>query len=362
MSTKIRVMICDDSAVMRRILTTVLSGEADLDVAYAAQHGRDVLDNLDKVSPDIVVLDVEMPVMDGIQTVAAIRRKSPSLPIVMFSSLTSRGADATFDALSAGANDFATKPSGVGHLNMAVEIVKRELVEKIRGLAKARRRMAGIVGGRAIPRELPRRTRTNLAVPSVIAVGVSTGGPKVLHDILANLPGDLDVPIVVVQHMPSVFTGLLAERLNSVSKLQVREAEDGEALRPGCVWIARGDWHLEIVGSGFSHRLSLNQQPHENSVRPAVDPLFRSVARQFRDRVLGIVLTGMGKDGLEGSRAIRNAGGLIFAQDQSSSAVWGMPRQVVEADLADAVLPANQIAGEIVRRIRGKSPVVASTC
>ncbi|MCA9153324.1 MAG: chemotaxis response regulator protein-glutamate methylesterase [Pirellulaceae bacterium] len=352
MSNTIRVMICDDSAVMRRILTTVLSEDAELEIVYAAQHGRDALDNLDQAKPDVVVLDVEMPVMDGIQTVAAIRRKHRTLPIVMFSSLTSRGAEATFEALSAGANDFATKPSGVGHLGQAVDIVRKDLLAKIKGLVHARRRLSAVGNSRITLSPAVTRPAKSGGPISLVAVGVSTGGPKALSEILPCLPVDLPVPVLIVQHMPAVFTGLLASRLDAISSLSVKEAEDGEMIRPGGVWIARGDWHMEVSRFGTDTRISLNQNEPENSVRPAVDPLFRSVARVFRDRALGVILTGMGKDGLDGCRAMRQQGASIVAQDQATCAVYGMPRQVIEAGFAESVLPLEQIADEITRRVR----------
>lgn len=353
MSNKTRIMVCDDSAVMRRILKTVLSEDNELEVVYCAQHGRDALDHLDEHRPDIVVLDVEMPVMDGIETVAALRQRQPKLPIIMFSSLTSHGAEATLDALNAGASDFATKPSGVGHVDGALETVRRDLIAKIKSLSP--RRTLGRETSRVTLSSVVSRPTKRSVPAEILAIGVSTGGPKALNTMLSQLPADFPVPILIVQHMPAAFTGMLAERLDTVCRLKVREASDNEIVRPGTVWIAKGDYHMELTRIGTDLRLRLNENERENSVRPAVDPLFRSVAHYYRNAALGVVLTGMGKDGLEGSRAMRATGGQIIVQDEATSAVWGMPRQVAEAGLADGVFPIEQMTFEVLNRIR-RSP------
>lgn len=415
-------MICDDSSVMRRILNAVLSAEPDLQVVYQAEHGRDALDHLDSARPDIVIVDVEMPVLDGIDTVRAIRRRSRHLPIVMFSSLTSEGAAATFDALSAGANDFVTKPSGQLHIEDAIHTVRQGLVTKIhfltelastpsQGTVVVATRTATPASPLKLPRESAKRQTTmreatatsvtgNSAEPpprsrsrqelvseshrtepgeasrhtsapvrvsasssrrrsktaAVVAIGSSTGGPKALSEVLTRLPADFRAPVLVVQHMPKLFTAMMADRLDALCKLQVREAVHDAIVRPGEVWIAPGDFHMEVTRVGAGLRLKLNQGPPENAVRPAVDPLLRSVARCFGHMALGVILTGMGKDGLDGCRALSNVGAQIIAQDQATSAVWGMPRAVAEAGLASVILPLEQIGFEIEQRVR---PVAA---
>lgn len=349
MEKKTRVLICDDSSVLRRILSTVMTEDAELEVVYQARHGKDALDNFDRVKPDVVVLDVEMPIMDGIETAAAIRKRNATIPIVMFSSLTSGGAEATLDAINAGASDFATKPSGVGQVDRAIAIVKQDLVKKIKALAP-RRSPANWTRKNVSP-VMATSQRESKSPVEAVAIGVSTGGPKALDVVFSQLP-EVPVPIFIVQHMPPVFTGQLADRLNSVCSMPVREAVPDAVVRPGEVWLAPGDFHMEIARDGVEVQVKLNQHAPEHSVRPAVDPLFRSVANYYRAGTLGVVLTGMGKDGVEGCRAIQQMGGQVLVQDQATSAVWGMPYQVVEAGLADSVAPLEKISREIAWRAR----------
>ena len=344
-------MICDDSATIRRLLATVLSEDRSMDVVYQAGSGRDVIEHLDEISPDVLVLDVQMPEMDGIETVVQIRKANAKLPIVMFSSLTAHGTEETLDALGAGANDFALKPSGVAKFSDAVAVVKLELIPKI---IAATNRLPRFLGAKNRDEHgLPLSSKPRRFPPAkIVAIGVSTGGPRALAQILTELPGDFPVPVVIVQHMPPLFTASLAERLNSLCKLKVREATDFAIVRPGDVWIARGDFQLEVLKMGPTAHLRLTRNGLENSVRPSVDPLFRTVAQCFGDTALGIILTGMGTDGIEGSRAIRQHGGQILVQDEATSAVWGMPRKVAEAGLADSIVPLDQISREITNRVR----------
>ena len=373
MNNPIRVMLCDDSSVIRRMVRAALTADPQLEVVYEAVNGQDALDHVGSVRPDVVILDVEMPVMDGIDAAYAIRSRSPTLPIIMFSSLTSQGAEATMDALAAGANDFAIKPSGTNNFQAAKEQVQKDLVAKIRilvGVPETARETLGVpASAPVVPRgERQPALRTQSTSPpaaqrfqstgggrvSVIAIGVSTGGPDALGKLITGLPKPFPVPILITQHMPPVFTGLLAERLSQQSGHQVREAKHGDIVKAGEILIAPGDFHLTICRDKTSVVAQLDKSPPENSCRPAVDPLFRSIAKIYGRDALAVVLTGMGIDGGAGSRVIKQAGGRIFAQDKASSTVWGMPGYVAENGLADRVLPLEQIASELIRAVEFK--------
>jgi two-component system chemotaxis response regulator CheB len=364
---RIRVLIADDAVVVRRMLGDVLSGDPELEVAGAAANGRIALARIPQANPDVVILDVEMPEMDGLETLRALRRTYPFLPVIMFSTLTQRGAAATLDALSLGANDYVTKPANVGSAHQAIEHIRAELIPKVKMFcAKA--------AGLELP-QLPRPTpptipgTKHLAVPfrhagrvEVVAIGVSTGGPNALSELVPEFPADFSAPILIVQHMPPVFTKLLAERLETRAHIKVEEGAPGQAVEAGHAFIAPGNYHMIVQREEGSVRIQTNQDPPENSCRPAVDVLFRSVAGTYGAGVLGVVMTGMGQDGLRGSERIREAGGQVFVQDEGTSVVWGMPGFVANAGLADRILPLQQLGSEIVRRVRAGRifPVPAS--
>jgi two-component system chemotaxis response regulator CheB len=289
-----------------------------------------------------------MPVMDGLETLAAVRKLYPKLPVIMFSTLTEHGAEATLDALALGASDYATKPSNTGSSAVAVERIRAELIPKIRALCGATPlKLAPIPLLRPV---LKVRTRSNPRI-EIVAIGTSTGGPNALAEVLPRIPNDFPVPIVVVQHMPPIFTRLLAERLASRSAIPVEEGSAGVVLVPGHAWIAPGNFHMNVIRAGVHRRLSLTQAPPENSCRPAVDVLFRSVAAAYGPNALGVVMTGMGSDGVLGAQDIREAGGDIIIQDEASSVVWGMPGLVHASGLDDAAYPLDQLATEITNRV-----------
>ena len=351
---KIRVLIVDDSVVARRIVGHVLSADTDLEVGGVAANGRIALAKIQQVNPDVVTLDVEMPVMDGIETLKGIRQQHVSMPVIMFSTLTARGAEATLDALAAGASDYVTKPGKVSDIGEAKQRIREQLIPKIKGLC-------GHLGVAAAPTLIPPADRTpkrrqvkpipqRPRPPSVLAIGVSTGGPMALAQLLPQLPGDLPIPILLVQHMPPLFTQFLAERLAASSALSVRQGIQGGLVEPGLVWVAPGDYHMQVERDEGQVRLTLNHEPAENFCRPAVDVLFRSVVEVYGGGTLGVILTGMGQDGLRGCELIHSAGGQVLAQDEASSVVWGMPGFVVRAGLADRVLPLDRIAGAIIKR------------
>ena len=339
---KIRVLVVDDAVVFRRLVADELAADPAIEVVGTAANGRIALAKLPQVNPDIVILDVEMPELDGLATLKEIRKTYPKLPVVMFSALTERGAAATLDALSLGATDYFPKPAG-GPAE-SLRVIREELIPEIKALC----------GRAAVPTAvpLPPAPAGPASRVDVVAVAASTGGPNALADLFAGLPADFPVPVVVVQHMPPMFTRLLAERLSARHGLRVEEGRPGGVLRPGHTWIAPGDYHMAVARDGTEVRVTTNQDPPENSCRPAADVLFRSVAKAFGPSALVVVLTGMGQDGLRGCEAIRAAGGRVLAQDEATSVVWGMPGYVVRAGLADRVLPLALIAPEVVRRVR----------
>jgi two-component system chemotaxis response regulator CheB len=388
---KIRVLVVDDSVVIRRVVSEELSGDPTLEVVGSAANGRIALAKMPQVSPDVVILDVEMPEMDGLAALAELRKSYPRLPVIMFSALTERGANATLDALALGASDYFTKPCQEGGLDASREVIREQLIPQIKALSASARaqapppaaapgQSAGSHQGTAIrptgshpgqplrstgsPPGLPlRSTGSHLGVQTprpptkpgavqLLAIGASTGGPNALAEVFRRLPADFPVPIVIVQHMPPMFTRLLAERLSSEFPIRVQEGSSGSVLVPGQAWIAPGDHHMIVVRDGLQVRMLLHQDPPENSCRPAVDVLLRSVAKAFGANSLAVILTGMGQDGLRGCEAVHEAGGQVLAQDEATSVVWGMPGYVARAGLADRVLPLSLLADEIVRRVR----------
>ncbi len=343
----VRILIVDDSAVARKLLNDLLASDPETVVAGSAGDGRQALLRIRDLKPDLVTLDIDMPGMDGLEALVEIRKLYPKLPVIMVSTLTERGAMVTLDALARGASDYVAKPSPSETPERSHERVRKELIRKIKSLCAERTPQPQPQPGPAFTR-LSGRPQPRI---DVIAIGTSTGGPGALSELIPQLPADLPVPIVIVQHMPPLFTRLLAERLNAIAPLEVREGKEGEKLRRGQVWIAPGDFHMTVARKGTDFLLGLNRNPEENSCRPAVDVLFRSVAQTYGANVLAVVLTGMGSDGTQGAAAVREAGGEVIVQDEESSVVWGMPGKVVAASLADHIFPLSGIAPEVVRRV-----------
>lgn len=342
----IRVLIVDDSATIRSLLSATLGADPDLAVAGAAVNGRAAVEMVASARPDIVLLDVEMPVLDGISALREIRRLEPKLPVIMFSSLTERGAKATLDALLAGANDYAAKPAGLDPAAVAA-VIRTDLVAKIKALVPRGQRLdRPVASGPTVVR------RPGVGGPiRAVVIGVSTGGPAALAEVLPAIARDVKVPVLIVQHMPAFFTAQLAERLTKTCGRDVREAVDGSPLEGGEILLAPGGRHLAVAGDAAAPRVRLGDDPPEQSCRPAADVLFRTAAKVWGDGVLGVVLTGMGRDGLAGARAIVEAGGTVIAQDEFSSVVWGMPGEVAKAGLADAVLPLARIGPDVALRL-----------
>lgn len=365
-----RILIVDDSTVMRSLLRAVVCADAGLEVAGTAADGASALNVIPILRPDLILLDVEMPVMDGLATLRELRRRGNRMPVIMCSSLTQRGAKVTIEALASGASDYVTKPSGQSGREAAVHTLAQELIPRIHALTNSspsQSRYQSLLQPQpvfprvartapfpavALPANAPHRPLSISSTPAVVAIGVSTGGPAALDVLLPGLPSNFPLPVLIVQHMPELFTRLFAERLNGRCNLRVREASEGDPVSAGTIYITRGNWHLEALAASLPNAppsLRLSQGPLENHCRPAVDVLFRSVAKVYGSGVLAVVLTGMGSDGMLGCRMIREQGGSVLAQDEASSTVWGMPGAVVGGGLAHRVLPLDVIAPEILR-------------
>ncbi|MEU4559914.1 chemotaxis response regulator protein-glutamate methylesterase [Actinoplanes sp. NPDC023936] len=389
----ISVLVVDDSVVVRRLIVDALGEAPGIQVVGTAANGLLAQAKIDQLKPDVITMDIEMPEMNGIEAVRELRKRHATLPVIMFSTLSASGATATLEALAAGATDYVTKPSNVGSVQESIAAVREQLVPKIQALGGRRRPAAGppplrppaaplrpgvaplrpgspppapgrlgpgVAAGPPPARPAaPRRAAPGGRI-DLLAIGSSTGGPDALTKVLLGLPADLPVPIVITQHMPPVFTKMFAERLDRSTPLRVLEAGEGMELAPGTVYIAPGDRHLVLTRRGTATLTQLSGAPPENSCRPAVDVMFRSVAALYGASVFAAVLTGMGQDGRSGAKVLRDAGAEVLAQDEASSVVWGMPGAVVGAGLADEVLPLDRIAGALLSRVRvGRSPAVA---
>jgi two-component system chemotaxis response regulator CheB len=341
--SKIRVLIVDDAVVFRRLVADELSADPALEVVGTAANGRLALAKLPQLNPDLVILDVEMPELDGLATLKEIRKTYPKLPVIMFSALTERGATATLDALALGATDYFAKPANLGTLDASLQVIRDELIPEIKALCRRPTTAPQ-------PIEQPKNVTENRV--DVVAIATSTGGPSALADLFSGLPAKIAVPIVIVQHMPPMFTRLLADRLSAQFHVKVEEGRSGGILQPGFAWIAPGDYHMAVVREGSQVKVKVHKDPPENSCRPAADVLFRSVALAYGASSLAVVLTGMGQDGLRGCETIKKAGGKVLVQDEQTSVVWGMPGFIARAGLADRTLPLSLIGPEIVRRVQ----------
>jgi two-component system chemotaxis response regulator CheB len=360
----ISVLVVDDSVVVRRLLVGALAEDPGVEVVGVAANGQIAVGKVAQLKPDLITMDVEMPVMDGIETVRALRAAGHRMPIIMFSTLTDRGASATLDALSAGATDYVTKPSGAGSIAEALARVAKELLPRIHALVP--RPSGGTVSadrsqGRPAAQPVAPRAPNIRLLPApdprpvrAVVVGSSTGGPEALSHFFRGLTTPLPVPMVVVQHMPPVFTRQLAARLDRLGPSSVIEVAGGEELAPGVVYIAPGDFHLELTRSGTSVRTRLSQSPPVNYCRPAVDVMVRSAVTAFGGDLLAVVLTGMGSDGRGGCEQVLAAGGRVIVQDEATSVVWGMPGAVATGPGAHAVLPLDDVADAVRRVVAGQ--------
>lgn len=349
---RVRVLVVDDSAVIRRLVTSAIEQDPEMHVVGAASNGAIALQRIPQLNPDVLTLDIEMPEMDGLETLRRLRREYPQLRVIMLSTLTERGAAITLEALTLGADDYVQKATNEPSLERSLDKLRQELLPKIRqffrfpastGLFAASKTGNGSISAAAL--QIPRPQ------PRALAIGVSTGGPTALGAVLPLLPADFPLPVLIVQHMPPLFTRFLAERLDANCKLSVTEAANGMNVAAGTIFVAPGDYHMKVATAGDRFSIRLDQSPPLNSCRPAVDALFASLAESYGGAILSVILTGMGQDGLRGIEVLKKKGATVLAQDEASSVVWGMPGAVVHAGLADRVLPLDQMIPEVLRRV-----------
>lgn len=351
---RIRALVVDDSVIIRRLVTHALGEDPQVDVVGSAANGSIALKMIPLVRPHVVTLDIEMPEMDGLETLRHIRKSYPDLIVIMFSTLSERGASITLEALTLGANDYVTKVANSGSLDQSMARLRSELVPKFKqffslGPEKEAVQLPRAANGVRVPaRAAPPKARTAC---QAVVIGVSTGGPPALATLVPMLPNNFRQPIFITQHMPPVFTRLLAERLQTLTKLRVREASEGMLVEDGNIYIAPGDYHMKVTRKGTAIVISLDQSEPENSCRPAVDVMFRSAADVYGGGAMAVILTGMGRDGLRGIERLRAVGSYVVAQDEASSVVWGMPGAVVGAGLADSIVDLRCVVTEIQRHL-----------
>jgi two-component system chemotaxis response regulator CheB len=347
----VRVLIVDDSAFMRNALSSMLSSDPEIQVVGLARDGQDGVEKVLQLKPDVVTMDVEMPRLDGLGALKQIMERNP-VPVIMVSSLTTDDAKVTLDALDLGAVDFI--PKNLTNLSIDIVKIKEILIAKVKEIAKKahlRRRPVLQRRTEAAPPQMPVRTTGERRI-SVVAIGSSTGGPKALQEIIPKLPKEFPVPIIIAQHMPATFTGPFAQRLNELSQVTVQEAKDGDVLKPGLVLIAPGGGHMRVQRRrSLETVVSISNAIEDFIYRPSVDALMQSVSECFPGRALGVMLTGMGNDGVNGMRAMKQTGARIFAQNEETCVVYGMPKAVVDAGISDKVLAVEEIAGEMVNSV-----------
>ena len=345
----INVLIVDDSAFMRNTLSSMISSDPGLRVIGTARDGIEAVEKVSSLNPDVVTLDIEMPRMDGVEALKHIMAENP-VPVLMVSSLTTEGAKATLDALEIGAVDFI--PKNLSDLSVNIVKIREILVEKIKGIGK-KRPARRIIKHSYKPLRMPKASQyTSQRRISIVTIGSSTGGPRALQNIITQFPEDFPVPILIAQHMPASFTGAFAERLNQLSKIKVKEAEDGEPLKKGTVFIAPGGGHMEVRRKRPAETcIAISEDVGEYIYRPSVDMLMLSIAQNFSAYVLGVILTGLGNDGEKGMGEIKNKGGKTIAESEETCVVYGMPKAVVNAGIADKIVPLDEIAGEIINSV-----------
>jgi two-component system, chemotaxis family, protein-glutamate methylesterase/glutaminase len=347
----IRILVVDDSAFMRTALSRMISSEAGLEVAATASSGSEALDKIATLDPDVVTLDVEMPGLDGLQTLRYIMNRFPR-PVIMVSATTLKDADNTFNALAAGAFDYV--PKQLSSTSLDILHIRHDLITKIRAAAQSRKSPPVDVLARKPPQSQPEnRDGVPITTPAIIALGTSTGGPKALQEILPLFPRDLSVPILIVQHMPAGFTAPFAQRLNTLCALTVREAAHREPIHPGVVYIAPAGFHMSVERLSDSRSIvCLDTRPEDYLHIPSVNVLMNSVAATFKNLALGVIMTGMGSDGAEGMNAIYRRGGVTIGQDETTCTVYGMPRACAELGILTRVVPLSQIPAQILQATR----------
>ncbi|HOG39598.1 MAG TPA: chemotaxis response regulator protein-glutamate methylesterase [Syntrophorhabdaceae bacterium] len=340
---KIRVFVVDDSAFMRGIITKMLESDDEIEVIGSARNGQEAIEKIGILKPDVVTLDIEMPIMNGIETLKYLMKNNP-LPVIMFSALTSEGAEVTLEALNIGASDFITKD--FSNFSIKISGKENELVNKVKNVAK--KKSLYLMRRINFPRKQVTVNKRKRIKHSILAIGASTGGPPAIENVLSGIPGDFPVPIVISQHMPKLFTKSFAQRLNNTSQITVKEAENGEALKSGIALIAPGDTHMGIVKRNNEAVVEFTNDT-KYIYRPSVDLLFSSVAQVYGMESVCVILTGMGNDGMAGAKDVKAKNGYVIAQDEDTCVVYGMPRAVIDANMADIVLPLDKITEEIMK-------------
>ena len=343
----IKVMVVDDSALIRKLLTDILISDKELMVVGTARNGKDALEKIKKFKPDVITLDVEMPVMDGLTTLKHIVSKY-KIPVIMISTLTQNGADLTLKALEEGAVDFLPKPTNVFGLNQ--NEVKNEIINKIKAAAKTKVEIVDVYKP-IEKKKVYNKKKSKGKFSSILAIGTSTGGPRALQNLIPQLPADINATIVIVQHMPPKFTKSLSDRLNATSNINIKEAEEGDILERGWGYIAPGDYHMTIVKEANDLVVRLNQKPQVMGLRPTVDVLMESISKIKEYSKIGIILTGMGSDGAKGIKQMKDSNSSTIAQDESTSVVFGMPKAAIASGCIDLILPIDKIADSIISKV-----------
>ena len=344
---KIRVIVVDDSALMRKVVSDMINSDSEMDVLATARNGQELLNKLKYEKPDVITLDVEMPVMDGITALRELKKTNADIPVIMLSSISNKGTSLTMDCLAQGAFDFIAKPGG--SISLDISKVKDELIEKIKASASSVKKFDKIIVKKDDIREIMPMNKNVSKNINVVLIGASTGGPKALYSVITKLPKNLGVPVLVVQHMPVGFTKAFADRLNDNSEIAVTEARDGEFIERNKVYIAPGGFHMEVSDSKC---IKLTTEPAIWGVRPAVDKLFISATKVYGSEIMSAVLTGMGRDGSEGTVEVKKAGGFTIAEDKSTCTIYGMPKAAYETGKVDIVLKLNEISDFITRSVR----------
>lgn len=344
---KIKVLIVDDSAFMRKILTDILTDTDKIEVVGTAKNGQDAIDQIPKLNPDIVTLDVEMPVMDGITALKHIAKEF-KIPVVMLSSLTQAGADLTIEALELGAVDFITKPTSIFKIN--TDEIKESLIEKIVQASKVSVSKVSRIARETIKKREKQVFKRSNKLKNIVAIGTSTGGPRALQSVVTQIPGDIEGAVLIVQHMPVGFTKSLADRLNGMSDIEIKEAEHGDVLKPGCGYLAPGGYQMEVKKRGGDYIIQLDDSKVVSGHRPSVDAMLYSLVKENVKNTIAVIMTGMGADGADGLSKLKDNGKIkIIAQDEDTCVVYGMPGSAVKKGAVDVIVPLKNISSEIMK-------------
>ncbi|MBM7560606.1 protein-glutamate methylesterase/protein-glutamine glutaminase [Fusibacter tunisiensis] len=348
---KIKILVVDDSAFMRKVITDMIESEANMKVIGTARNGADAIEKIKALSPDVVTMDIEMPIKDGLSALREIMRDMP-VPVIMLSSLTKKGAEETLKALDYGAFDFITKPSSL--IKVSTPEMKMELIEKIN--IASRTTVKKVRVDAYVPKIDPTKSNRTFAVEGgstrfkkIVAIGTSTGGPRALQEVIPLIPADIDASIMIVQHMPPGFTKSLADRLDSMSMIRVKEAENGDVMKSGWAYLAPGDYHIKVTKHNGQFMIELDNGERVSGHKPSVDAMMASVVKELPRQSIGVIMTGMGADGAKGMKALKEAGGFVLAQNEESCVVFGMPKSAIKLNGVDKVVDLSNLANEIIK-------------